>query len=231
MKLLQRLLLAAIAAGFLAGIAMTVIQQWKVTPLIYAAEAYEVPSGGEATADAAWAPQGWLERIAYTVLANLLACIGFALALGAVSIFTGIAITPVSGLVWGLAGYVAFELWPALGLPPSLPGMAAADLVPRQIWWWVTALLAVGAFVLVAKRPGIAAIGAAAGLLLLPHLVGAPQPPTTPSGVPAVLAAQYVAAALATNAVFWLTLGPLLGWFSDRAVKTKAGLHQRRAGA
>ncbi|MEI2612914.1 MAG: CbtA family protein [Candidatus Promineifilaceae bacterium] len=35
---------------------------------------------------------------------------------------------------------LAFQLAPAFGLPPELPGMAAADLGARQVWWCGTAL-------------------------------------------------------------------------------------------
>lgn len=34
-----------------------------------------------------------------------------------------------------MAGFAAFTVAPALGLPPELPGMMAADLGPRQARW------------------------------------------------------------------------------------------------
>jgi predicted cobalt transporter CbtA len=36
------------------------------------------------------------------------------------------------GLLWGLGGFAALHLAPAVGLPPELPGMASADLAARQ---------------------------------------------------------------------------------------------------
>ena len=86
-------------------------------------------------------------------------------------------ITAANGVLWGLAGFVAFQLAPAFGLPPELPGMPAADLVARQIWWWATAL-ATGAGLLRASPDSATgpAIGVAAVLMLLPHIIGAPPP-------------------------------------------------------
>ena len=48
-----RFLLAALAAGLLAGLLMTAVQQWKVVPLIMEAEAYEnsLPAHDHGAAD------------------------------------------------------------------------------------------------------------------------------------------------------------------------------------
>ena len=147
MKLFQRMFFAAVLAGLAAGLAMAAIQQWKVAPLIVAAELYEAqPVHDHATAapqehaPEAWAPADGAERIAYTAAAFL-----------------------------AVAG---FRSWTA--------------------------------------------IVAAAVLILLPHLIGAPVAPDRPSTVPAHLASQFAAAALAAGAVFWLTLGPLLGYLNER---------------
>ena len=223
MKLFQRMFFAGVLAGLAAGLAMAAIQQWKVAPLIVAAELYEAqPVHDHATAaphehaPEAWAPADGAERIAYTVLADVLAAMGFALVLGATSLLSGIELNVRNGLLWGLGGFISLQLAPALGLPPELPGMAAADLAPRQVWWWGTALATAAAFLAVAGFRSWTAIVAAAVLILLPHLIGAPVAPDRPSTVPAHLASQFAAAALAAGAVFWLTLGPLLGYLNER---------------
>ena len=36
-----------------------------------------------------------------------------------------------AGLLWGFAGFAVFTLAPGLGLPPELPAMPAAELLPR----------------------------------------------------------------------------------------------------
>ena len=231
MKLFQRIFFAAVLAGLAAGLAMAAIQQWKVAPLILEAEIYENAAPAEAapvhTHDAAtpahehdedaWAPQDGVERAGYTVLADLLVSMGFALLLAAVSVLAGIEITVRNGLIWGLGGFVAFQLAPALGMAPELPGMPAADLVARQGWWVATALTTGAGLLAVAKFRNWTAVGAAAVLLLLPHIIGAPQlSGDHASGVPAHLATEFAAAALAAGAVFWLLVGPLLGYLNQR---------------
>ena len=38
-----------------------------------------------------------------------------------------------------IAGFVAFHLAPGFSLAPEVPGVAAADITARQIWWFATA--------------------------------------------------------------------------------------------
>ncbi len=236
MKLFQRIVFAAVLAGLAAGIGMSALQQWKVAPLIHVAESYEAAAPAHEHADAAahaadghvhdaqaWAPADGLERTAYTVLANVLAAIGFALLLGAVSVLAGIEITAANGALWGLGGFLAFQLAPAIGLPPELPGMAAAELAGRQLWWWGTALSTGAGLLAVAKFRNSIGIAVAALLILAPQIVGAPQLAAEHgSALPAELASAYAAAALAVGAAFWLVMGPLLGWISQRFARAEA---------
>lgn len=229
MHIFQRLFFAAVLAGLAASLAMSAAQQWRVIPLILEAETYEdaAPAphdhhdAAEATAahshDAeAWAPADGVERTAYTVLANLLGGLGFALLLGAAAVICNLPLTARNGVIWGVAGFVTFQLAPAIGLPPELPGMAAAELGARQVWWWGTVVATGGALLILARWRHAAGLAAAALLLLAPHLIGAPQAPHAPSAVPAHLATSFAATTLATGALFWLILGPLLGWLFER---------------
>ncbi|HTN60050.1 MAG TPA: CbtA family protein [Devosia sp.] len=242
MKLFQRIFFAAVLAGLAAGLVMSALQQWKVAPLIIAAEVYETaePAAHEHAAapadtttapvaveahshdDDAWAPQDGFERTAYTVLADILGSLAFALVLVAISVLVKIEITPANGLVWGLCGWIAFHLAPAFGLPPELPGMPAADLGARQTWWWATALLTAGAFLVVAKWRNPLAFVVAAILILAPHIVGAPPQPEEASAVPAHLATAFAASALTVSAVFWLLVGPLIGYFNAMLSRAEA---------
>jgi len=242
MKLFQRIFFAAVLAGLAAGLAMSALQHWKVTPLILAAETYENAAPAEhshpegtaphAHEDAApvhehdenaWAPQDGAERTFYTLLANVLGCMGFALLLAATSVLLGLPITAANGVIWGIGGFVAFQLAPALGLAPELPGMPAADLGARQLWWWGTALATGAGFLVVAKLRNWTGIGIAAVLLLVPHIIGAPQlTGDHASGVPAHLATQFAAAALGAGALFWLIVGPLLGYLSELFARRQA---------
>ncbi|UXN73745.1 CbtA family protein [Devosia sp. A8/3-2] len=117
-----------------------------------------------------WAPQDGFERTAYTTLATVLAAAGFATVIGAISMFANIPITFANGLLWGAAGFVTFSLAPAYGSAPELPGMPAADLFARQLWWTGTALATGAAFVLLAKARASWAIAVSVALIAAPHI-------------------------------------------------------------
>ncbi len=249
MKLFQRIFFAAVLSGLAAGAVMSGVQQWRVAPLILEAEVYEdaeaaarpphdhdaapeaeaaAPAAHEHQADE-WKPDNGAQRIGLTVLANILAAMGFALVLAAISVLTGIEVTAANGVIWGLCGFIVFHLAPAFGLPPELPGMPAADLGSRQIWWWGTAIATGAAFLVVARFRNWPSVAIGAVLVLLPHIIGAPPIPDEPSSVPAHLATSFAAAALTAGAVFWLLLGPLFGWlnarFAEARVTSSRGAH------
>jgi cobalt transporter subunit CbtA len=78
-------------------------------------------------------------------------------------------------IVWGIAGFAAFQLAPAMGLAPELPGTLAADLGARQVWWWGTvASTAIGLGLLGYGR-GLVTTAIAVVLLVAPHVIGAPE--------------------------------------------------------
>lgn len=240
MKLFQRIFFAAVLAGLAAGIAMSAVQQWRVAPLILAAEAYEsvaadaavsaghthdaaTPAHSHALDEDAWSPQDGPERILYTVLADVLAAIGFAMLLAAVSVLANLEITARNGVIWGLGGFLALQLAPAFGLAPELPGMPAGDLVARQTWWIATALATGAGILAIAKLRNWIGIAIAAALIIAPHIVGAPQlAGEHASAVPAHLATAFAANSLFAGAVFWLIAGPLLGWLNERFARLPA---------
>lgn len=229
MRLFQRIFFAALFTGLIVGAGMAALQQWRVAPLILAAEVYENAASAEPVAhehaadvaahehdEEAWAPQDGIERIGYAVGADLLAAIGFALLLAAVSVLSGIEITARNGVVWGLAGFVVFQLAPAFGLAPELPGMPAADLVARQVWWWGCALATATAIFGITRFRSWPAVAVGVVLILLPHVIGAPQlSGEHGSSVPAHLATEFAASTLAVGAAFWLAVGPLYGWMLE----------------
>ena len=227
--MLRRIFLTALIAGTMAGLFAAGLQHLKLIPLIAAAEVYEA-AGAQAShqhgaapahdaAAAEWEPAAGIERAGYTLVADLLAGIGFALLLaGAVALarLRGYAIDARSGLLWGAAGFAVFALAPAIGLPPELPGMSAAELAARQQWWLLTAAATaagLGAVIFTRQVP-LRVLGAV--LLVLPHLIGAPAAPHGAMGVPAELAAEFATASLATAAAFWLLLGSVSGWLYRR---------------
>ncbi len=201
--------------GLLAALLLTVLQSLWVTPLIMQAETYEQAQPHEhaehSHAAEAWAPEDGWQRTLSTTGGNLVVAVGFALMLAALYSLRTPG-RPAEGLLWGLAGFAVFCLAPTLGLPPELPGTAAADLAQRQIWWVSTAACtAAGLALLVFGRGAwLKVLGAAT--LLLPHLIGAPQPLEHASLAPAALETQFKLASLLTNAVFWLALGLISCW-------------------
>ena len=144
----RNLLFAAVLAALCAGLAMSLMQAVRLTPLILAAETYEgdaVAEPGEHAAmpehDAGqWTPADGFERTAYTALSTLLMAAGYALVLGAVSTLFAIPITGANALGWAAAGFVVFSLAPSFGLAPNLPGMPVAGTLARQLWWVGVAL-------------------------------------------------------------------------------------------
>lgn len=224
----RNLFLAAILAALCAGLATSVIQHTRLTPMILVAETYEgeddhdhaAEEAGQAVAahshdEDEWAPEDGLERTAYTVFANLLAAAGYALIIGAVSVFLNLPITWSTGLLWGLGGFAAFSLAPAFGLAPGLPGMPVADTLARQIWWAGTAISTGAGLLLVAKYRAAWALAAAVVLIAVPHVIGAPVAPYEHTDVPASLAAAFSAAVIFNGAVFWVVLGLAFGRFAD----------------
>jgi cobalt transporter subunit CbtA len=222
--LLRRILWAALLAGIVAGCFVTLVQAAKVTPLILAAEVYETAAASHehehAGAAAAWEPEDGLQRTLFTLLANVLVGIGFGLLLsGAFALRQGLGggiVDARSGVLWGLGGFAAFALAPALGLPPELPGSLAGDLAARQAWWIATAAATAAGLALIAfaPRPALKLAGIAA--LVLPHVIGAPTAPHPGGAAPPELAASFAAASLVAAALFWIVLGGVGGWLYAR---------------
>jgi cobalt transporter subunit CbtA len=229
MDYFRNIVVVAALAGAIAGLGMTIAQQLTTVPLILKAETYEgaAPAhdhGGAAQAgahehgDDGWAPADGVERTAFTAAANVVTGIGFALLLVAVSELFGGITDWRQGLFWGLAGFATFTLAPGLGLPPELPAMPAAELGPRQLWWVATALSTAIALGLLVYQRSLVAVIAAIVLLVMPHLIGAPQPMSYESPVPEGLHHSFVVAVVLTTLLFWMLLGGLAGLFRGRFV-------------
>jgi cobalt transporter subunit CbtA len=224
MSVFRWIVFSAVVAGGIVGVAVTAVQSLGTVPLILKAEVYERAahaSAGTAQeaaghdhhdhtdhnhADEGWTPRDGLERTAYTAAANILTAIGFALVLAGIFAVRGPA-DWYDGLLWGLAGFVVFTIAPGLGLPPTLPGVPAADLAARQIWWVATATSTAGGLALLFFTRSPLAATIAVCLLALPHVIGAPQPGDAHTEVPTALSRQFVAAVTFTSLVFWSLLG------------------------
>ena len=222
--MIGRLVLAALIAGMAAGLIYGGVQHVQTTPLILAAEVYETApthDHGAAAAETAapaheheeeeWAPADGWPRTLSTTLASVITGAGFALLLAGISLLTGVPITPKNGLIWGICGFLAVTVAPGAGLAPELPGMPAGDLVSRQVWWVATIVATGAAMFLIATRRELIWLAAAVVLIALPHIIGAPQPLTHETAVPAGLAASFAANTIAASAVLWSLIGLFLG--------------------
>ncbi len=221
---LRNVVFVAALAGLLAGLVLTAMQVYATVPLILQAETFESAGGGhhgdaaasEEAGEEAWAPADGIERNLYTALAAIVTGIGFGLLLVAASEFAGGIAGWRQGLVWGFAGFAVFTLAPGLGLPPELPAMPAADLVARQVWWIATVAVTAAGLALIAFRASALWTVVGVALIVAPHLVGAPQPVSHESPVPADLHHRFVVVVTVTNLVFWLVLGAAVGALRPR---------------
>lgn len=224
------MLVSALVAGILAGLAVTLVQMFTTSELILQAEGreqgtseahHEHPASSTQPHDH-WTPGAGTERSLYTALATVLMGVGYGLLLAAV--LTGLRWTGWRhGLLAGLGGFLVFQLAPALGLPPQLPGAPEADLLHRQLWWLATVVsTALGLFALlrVRHRGGRWWLLVSVALLCAPHLVGAPAPSETQSAAALADARVFSLMALATGALFWALLGLVGGSMLNRLAQT-----------
>ena len=227
LSVFRSIVLSSVVVGLIVGGAVTLVQHLGTVPLIQKAEVYEeaaekaaapavaAPAAGAPVVAAhehpaaAWEPKAGFERNAYTALANMLTATGFALLLAGIFTLRARPVGWREGLLWGLAGFAVFTLAPGLGLPPELPGIPAAPLESRQLWWIATAASTAGGLALLVFNRALWAAGLGLGLIVLPHLVGAPQAADGHSNVPEALSRQFVTAVTLTSLVFWAMLGTL----------------------
>ena len=233
-RILTTALLAGAAAGLLAGL----LQLWFVQPVLLHAEMYEsgelvhfgaeAAHGTEAHADdAAHTHETGLARPLLLILFNMLTYAGYGLILVALMSLAegrGAVLDARHGVFWGVAGFVAVMLAPGFSLAPEVPGVAAADVVARQVWWGATVAMAGAAMWLVAFGTGPAAWGAAALLLIAPHVVGAPEPEAFAGPVPPEIGALFAARVFGVGLAGWVLTGLFAGWLwaRDGAVETPA---------
>jgi len=223
MPVFRSIVFSAALAGLIVGVVISIAQFFGTVPLIQQSEVYErkvagtPPAGHDHAAandqnkahshESEWEPEEGLQRNAFTVAANILTAIGFALLLTGVYAIRGRQVTWREGLLWGLAGFVVFTAAPGLGLPPELPGMAVAELTARQTWWIATAAATAGGLGLLAFRPAAWAAVLGLALIALPHLIGAPLAPESHSEVPAALSHRFIVVVTLTSLLFWALLG------------------------
>ena len=222
----SRILVSGLFAGFAAGLIAALLQLLFVQPILLHAELYESGQlthfGAEKTGAAVVAGGIDLVRDGLSVLFTTLLYTGYALILVAAMALAedrGFRIDVRQGLLWGLAGFLAVQFAPAVGLPPELPGSAAADMGLRQAWWFGTVGATAAGIALIAFGKGWQARGIAAVLVLAPHVIGAPHPETFAGPAPPELAGLFAGRALGVGLVAWALLGLFAAWFWIREGK------------
>ena len=214
-----RILTSGLIAGAAAGLIAAVLQLVFVQPVLLHAELYE--SGelvhfGQGAASAAMPDLPGLSftRDGLTVLFTMLIYAGYALMLVvAMSLAEerGAAISGRTGILWGIAGFLAVQMAPGFSLAPEVPGSAAADVALRQVWWFATVGAAALALWLIAFGQSWIAWGIAVALLLAPHLVGAPAADGFTGPVPTELGALFAARAFGVGLAAWVLTGLFAG--------------------
>lgn len=236
---INRIFVTALIAGVVAGLFLSGLQHFTIIPMVLEAETYETNSGshdaesasqgqhshdnnGVADEASAWSPQDGAQRISYTFLTSTIIGIGFAFLLVGCYAFLK-TINWKKGMLWGLGGFIAFHLAPAVGLPPELPGAAAAGLESRQLWWVLTAASTAGGLLVLAFAPVIYKFSGVL-LILAPQIFGAPQPESHVGLAPETLETAFIVTSLITNAVFWVVLGAITAGLYNRFERPAPGL-------
>ncbi len=225
----KNLFTSALFAGLAAGLVATLLQFWLLIPLLLEGELYEIgirahfAVGHDTPVQSPAGPERIIEldlsRHLITVGFSVIAYTAFALimvAFMALAERTGHRITPRVGIIWGLAGFLAMHLAPAIGLPPELPGTIAAEVELRQVWWLATVLLSATGLGLIAFGNTLILNFIGIIALALPHIIGAPMLDTYFGIAPPELSALFATRSLGVAAASWVTLGFVAAYFWSR---------------
>ena len=235
--MIQRMLASALIAGFAAGLLAAVLHFAFIQELIFLGEKYETGalvhfagSGELAPADDHAHAEGTgahshestlaetevdggnndVIRMALTVLFTGLLYVAYGLILVAgfsMAERFGQVIGPREGVLWGVAGFAALQMAPAMGLAPELPGTVAADIALRQVWWLGTVLATGGGLALIGYGRGVMFIALGCALIAAPHVIGAPHLETFSGVAPPEVSAEFAARVLGVGLAAWVALG------------------------
>lgn len=215
-----KIITTALFAGFIAGVVSAIIQLIFIQPIFLHAELYETEAlihFGENSSKGTHQELPFdFQRNGLSILFSALIYTGYALILVSLIAYASslnFKIDNLRSILFGVCGFFTVQLAPAFGLPPELPGVAAAEVIPRQLWW---------CFCVVATGVGIWMISFGDRMLyvlvgiiiiLIPHLIGAPEPEFFVGPTPPELASHFASRTLALGAATWIFLGYLSGYF------------------
>lgn len=226
----QRFLITSLFAGAAAGLIAGILQLIFVQPVLLHAELYESGAlehfGAAAVSAQPELPGFDFVRDGLSVVFTMLTYTGYTLVLVAamgIAEERGAQIDGRTGILWGIAGFVTFHFAPGLTLAPEVPGVAAADVATRQIWWWSTVIAAGVAMWLLAFGRNWTMWGVSVILLVAPHIIGAPQPDTFAGPVPTEIGALFAARAFGVGLAAWVLVGSFAGYFWQREGERENG--------
>lgn len=227
--MLSKLLTSALFAGAAAGLIVGLLQLLFVQPVLLHAELYEtgelVHFGAAAVTAHPELPGFDPVRDLLSIVFTMLTYTGYALMLVALMLLAqerGADVNARTGIIWGVAGFVAAHFAPGFSLAPEVPGVAAADVGARQVWWFATVAAAGVAMWLLAFGRNWAMWGVAIILLAAPHLIGAPEPDIFAGPVPTEIGALFAARALGVGLAAWVILGCMAAYFLDKEQRRQA---------
>lgn len=226
----RNIILCSLLVALVAGAAFSIYQHRMVTPIILAAEKYEIVDMGhhsrlsQTKEKEAWGPEEGVERTGFTFGTNFLVAFGFSILLVSGMTYTGKG-NMIRGVLWGCAGYLVFFIAPGLGLSPEIPGMEAADLEWRQGWWLMTVVMTATGLVLLVFGDGFLKFSGV-GFLLIPHMIGAPvaemhgfaHPDENVVHILENLWHRFMLQTYIANALLWIIMGLLSGVLAARMV-------------
>ena len=214
-----RILVCALLSGAGAGLVAGILQWYFIQPILLHAELYETGLTAHFTTQigsSAIPPARHLDltRDSLSLILSMIINFGYALVLIPLMVtLSNAKPTAVQGILWGLAGYMVVLLAPAFGLAPELPGVAAADVGQRQLWWFGTVAISATSIAMMIFGKNQIIQYLAGALLILPHLFGAPHPDTFIGSAPPELAALFVSRVLGVGLISWLALGLMITYF------------------
>lgn len=227
----RTLVLSAFVIALGAGTLLSLYQALLITPIIVGSEVYEVVDvvtshhQNEGAEIEVWAPEDGIERHSWNFTSNYLLCFAYALILlSMMSLKAPMSIG--KGFFWGGAAFLTIFAAPAIGLPPEIPGMEAAYLEGRQVWWIVTVLFTGIACWMIAFENNYFKVLALV-LIVAPHLLGAPQPEihgfanTDGDAVKALtlLWHKFILQSSIANALLWGLIGTLSGFVVHKYIE------------
>jgi cobalt transporter subunit CbtA len=220
----SRIIVSGLFAGAIGGIIAGALQWYFVQPILLHSELYEagILSHFDGSINSAHPDLEYIQPIrdGLSLLFSILIYTGYALILIAAMMLreqkSETTITFHQGIIWGVSGFFVVHLAPAISLPPEVPGVAAAELQSRRIWWFATTLLTAGGLWLIAftEKGSRFIIGAA--LILAPHIIGAPEPDIFTGPAPTEIGALFASRALGIGFISWAMLGGLSAFFLQK---------------